>query len=280
MKQKKMEEMHQRKVEKMINSAEGSAGLLHKITKPTMWRGGVQILKKNEEDARLLHRCDAKSKEWAKHWQCDEEIQNMQNKPWRNEELKECEEELSKLKEGDLEKASRLFKAKTGVGCDGFHTKVTLDVTKETRGEIVEFLEKVEQSGKCPQQACTTMFFLIPKNVTSEMPIALVPTLIRWREALRAPEAAKWQQKYRVDWDATDGRNGGALASEKRNGKRQRRTGGRKGQQRETSEVRNCSGSGCEDQRRRQACTVMPNRPHNEQSGKVSSKLGLLAIRK
>ena len=26
----------------------------------------------------------------------------------------------------------------------------------------------------------------------------------------RAPEVAKWQQKYRVDWGATDGRNGGA----------------------------------------------------------------------
>ena len=49
----KMEEMHQRKVEKMIKSAEWSAGLLHTITKPTMWRGGVQILKE-EEDARLL----------------------------------------------------------------------------------------------------------------------------------------------------------------------------------------------------------------------------------
>ena len=37
----KMEEVHQRKVEKMIKSAEGIAGLLHKITKPTMWRRGV-----------------------------------------------------------------------------------------------------------------------------------------------------------------------------------------------------------------------------------------------
>ena len=88
----KMEEMHQRKVEKMIKSAEGSAGLLHKIRNLTMWRGGAQILKKEEEDARLLDRCEAKRKEWAKHWQCDEEIQNMQNKPWRNEELKECAE--------------------------------------------------------------------------------------------------------------------------------------------------------------------------------------------
>ena len=68
----------------------------------------------------------------------------------------------------------------------------------------------MEQSGKWPQKACTTSFFLIPKNVTSERPLALVPTLIRWWEALRAPEVAKWQQKYRVEWDATDGRNGGA----------------------------------------------------------------------
>ena len=51
---------------------------------------------------------------------------------------------------------------------------------------------------------------LISKNVTRERPIALMPTLICWWEALRAPEVAKWQQKYRVDWDAAGGRNGGA----------------------------------------------------------------------
>ena len=44
------------------------------------------------------------------------------------------------------------------------------------RGEIVEFLDILEQGGKRPQQACRTMFFLIPKNVTSERPIALMPT--------------------------------------------------------------------------------------------------------
>ena len=68
----------------------------------------------------------------------------------------------------------------------------------------MEFLGKVEQSGKWPQQACTTMFFLIPKNVTYERPIALMPTLIRWWEPLRASEVAKWQQRYRNDWDATE----------------------------------------------------------------------------
>ena len=53
-------------------------------------------------------------------------------------------------------------------------------------------------------------FFLIPKNVTSERPIVLMPTLIRWWEASGAPEVAKWQKKCRVEWDATDGPNGGA----------------------------------------------------------------------
>ena len=72
----------------------------------------------------------------------------MQNKPWRNEELEDCEEALPRLKEPDPEEASGLYKAITGVGCDGFHPKVPLDLTKETRREIAEFLEKVEQSGK------------------------------------------------------------------------------------------------------------------------------------
>ena len=152
---------------------------------------------------RLPDLCEVKRKVWSIHWQCNEEVQNMQDKPWRNDELRRCEEALPRLKERDLEKTSSMYKAKTGLGCDGFHPKVPLDLTKETRGGIVRFLWKVEQSGKWPQQACTTMFFLIPKNVTSERPIALMPTMIRWWEA---PEVAKWQQKYRMDWDATDGR--------------------------------------------------------------------------
>ena len=53
----------------MIESAEGSAGLLHKNSKPAARRGGAQILKE-EEDAKLLDRCEAKMKEWAKHWRC------------------------------------------------------------------------------------------------------------------------------------------------------------------------------------------------------------------
>ena len=94
----------------MIKSAEGSAGLLHKLTKPTAWRGGAQLLKR-EEEARLLDRCKAKRKEWANHWQCDESVQNMEDRPWKHKELKKLEEALPRLRECELEKVSRLYKA-------------------------------------------------------------------------------------------------------------------------------------------------------------------------
>ena len=90
-------------------------------------------------------------------WQCDDKI--LEDKPWKNEELKKSEEALPRIRESDLKKASRLYKEKGG--CGGFHPRIPLDLTKQEN--IVEMLEKVEQSGKWPQQACTTMFFLIPK---------------------------------------------------------------------------------------------------------------------
>ena len=68
---------------------------------------------------------------------------------------------MTSLKEGDLQKVARNHKASTGVGCNGFRTEVPLELSNRTRGDVVEFLEKVGQCGRWPQEACTTMFFLI-----------------------------------------------------------------------------------------------------------------------
>ena len=123
-----------------------------------------------------------KEKEWSVHRQCDEEMQSLQDEPWRNEELRVCEEALPRLKEGDLAEASRFFKAKTGVGCDGFHPEVFLDDKngRRTCGILGE-------SGEWPQQACTTMFFLIPKDVTSDR---LIDSLVGSLESTRSGEVA------------------------------------------------------------------------------------------
>ena len=76
---KTLDEVHQRKASQMIKSADGSAGLLHRIRiAHGMERGGVQLFK--EEDARLMARCEEKWKEWATRWQCDENVEKVNDK--------------------------------------------------------------------------------------------------------------------------------------------------------------------------------------------------------
>ena len=89
------------------------------------------MLEEVEGDAKPMKRCEEKRKEWAKHRQCDSEVQALEDKPLRNEELRSFEEGLPRLKE-HLERAARSHKAASGVGCEGFHLQVPPDLSKET----------------------------------------------------------------------------------------------------------------------------------------------------
>ena len=40
--------------------------------------------------------CEEKRKEWAKHWQCNREMQVLEERPWRNEEFRILEEGAAK----------------------------------------------------------------------------------------------------------------------------------------------------------------------------------------
>ena len=94
---------------------------------------------------------------------------------------------------------ARHHKAKTEQGAMAFIPKIRwITPRNKKRRGVVDLLEMVEQCVRCPWQACTTMFFLIPKNVTSERPIALMLTVARC-------------QKNRIEWDATGGRNGATV---------------------------------------------------------------------
>ena len=126
-------------------------------------------------DAKPMKRYEEKSKERPKHWQCDMDVQDLEDMRWRKEDLRSLEEGLPRLKEGNLERAARSYKATSGVDCDGFTLKFREDVSKETISEIVKFFEKVEQCGRWPQQACTTMFF-VPKMLRAHAPSRLCPS--------------------------------------------------------------------------------------------------------
>ena len=70
-----------------------------------------------------MDRCEAKGREWAKHWQCVEEVQKVEEKLWMNEELRKLEEALPRLKECHFGRGVQIVQAKTGMGCDSFHRK-------------------------------------------------------------------------------------------------------------------------------------------------------------
>ena len=74
-----------------------------RIKLPSQRRGeekGGQIPKK-EENAKPLASCEEKGQEWAKHCQCGKVVQNQENKPANNEQLKKLEEDLPRLKESE-----------------------------------------------------------------------------------------------------------------------------------------------------------------------------------
>ena len=95
----------------------------------------------------------------------------------RNEELRNLEEGLPRLIEENWKRAARSYQATSGVGCDGFHSKAPPDLSKETMRTC--FLRSLSSVGEMAASSLHEMFFLIPKNFTSERPTALLPTLIR-----------------------------------------------------------------------------------------------------
>ena len=93
----------------------------------------------------------------------------------------------------EVQHAASNYKSSTGVGTDGCHPKLPLDLTEEECAVIIDITTTVEQCGFWPAQASTTMFFLLPENVTSDRTIAMWPTLFRWWEWLTAPLVQEWK---------------------------------------------------------------------------------------
>ena len=60
----------------------------------------------------------------------------------------------------------------------------------------------MEIAGVWPANASTTFLLLIPTSTTSARPIALLPTLIRWWEWLRASAVVEWNERHTVTGDA------------------------------------------------------------------------------
>ena len=84
-------------VGKWILSAEGGgAKILHQVTEPTPWTGGLKLFRTPEEDATEDARIAIKFQGWSKRGQVGEERQD-KCKPWEDQELRIKEEALPSL---------------------------------------------------------------------------------------------------------------------------------------------------------------------------------------
>ena len=107
----------------------------------------------------------------------------------KNEELKKSEEALPRQKECGLDKVRDCTKQRQE-WCVTASTQSSPDIDKNKERGRGGVLGEGEQSGNWPQQACTTMFLLLPKNVTSESDCAHadVDTLVGSSESTRRGE--------------------------------------------------------------------------------------------
>ena len=118
-----VEEMHHRKVKQMIKSAEGIA---QNHETDSMERSSTQILEKEEEDAGLMDWCEAKRKNGQRTGSVAKAC-----RMWRRSrgKMKNCRI-WRKHCQGSKRREHRVCsRQKKGEGCDGFHPKVSLDLT-------------------------------------------------------------------------------------------------------------------------------------------------------
>ena len=79
-------------------------------------------------DTQLLKRVEVKRQEWK----AETPDQLTEAKPWKNKALQELEEALPPMRAEDFEKWSKSVTwASTGVGSDGFHPEVALELSTE-----------------------------------------------------------------------------------------------------------------------------------------------------
>ena len=57
---------------------------------------------------------DEKRQAWTGHWQVGTEAQNLDDKPWKNKELRDKEKVLRPMRIEELQNAARSYKSLTG----------------------------------------------------------------------------------------------------------------------------------------------------------------------
>ena len=187
-------------VSKLCVTAEGGAKtLFHQITKPRTCRGIALLFGKTpQEDAEHEAGMKVMLKEWHARWQ------GWAKGPRPRQALGKHGAQKSKRKPWLFHgwvRSDGLEDYHGGEGVDGFHPRVPLGLSEKCCGGRLTLVREAEMAEVRPANASTTLFWLIPTSTTSARPIALLPTLKRWWEWLRASACSEYDRDVRKGWE-------------------------------------------------------------------------------
>ena len=129
--------------------------------------------------------------EWNRVWQA---LDDRGSAPWRGAAAHGEREQMRKITVGDLRRAARSFKERTGVGIDGIAPRQLDWLSDALLERVIELLEVIEEGGAWLGNAASALMHLIPKPQGGRRPIAIIATLIRVWVKCRKEEVREWKE--------------------------------------------------------------------------------------
>ncbi|CAK0838233.1 unnamed protein product [Prorocentrum cordatum] len=183
--QKLFKERRARWADMLQEAAAGAAGGLHRLSKAAAaWR--PRRAGSMEDPADPIEAAEYTLK--ARPWECEE----------RDKLEPFTDQDADKLKV-----VARTFRKKTGVGVDRWHPSTLQGASDEAYAKLLDFYMEVERTLRWPIHMGTVLFFMIPKTLTADRVIGLLPTAIRVWEIMREPYMVEWAKKNYRSWGCT-----------------------------------------------------------------------------
>ncbi|CAK0862641.1 unnamed protein product [Prorocentrum cordatum] len=174
----------------------GSQGLLHRVTKwRQAWQAPKGSISKKLLPAAPQAAVDQELHDWSKVWTTGSGFP----KPWRG--LQQVA--VTPPSPHHLRGLAQRFRAKTGIGVDGWQPKLWAYLTDGTLSVLASLLAWCQQLGRWPSQVHLLLVFIIGKLDGGGRPIILLPGPCRIWEAWQLPTIRSWLAAHPRSYDYT-----------------------------------------------------------------------------
>ena len=171
------------------------AGALHALSKREDIAADVALEGPQGPILSLRHQLEADRAAWSSIWL---RFADTATAPWRDTGIELVQQlpwaaPLPPIDAAAVVEASKMFKKRTGLGCDAFHPRWFGWMSTPLLEGFARLLMALEAIGIWPSQIHAILVAQIPKSSGGRRPIGLLPALVRLWEKIRKPVVAAWR---------------------------------------------------------------------------------------